>query len=280
MAGGASKPRRGAWLGPGLGLVGVSWAANAALDGTRTHLLFFPLWLGYALAVDGWTARRTGTSILARTGLGWAALFAVSAPAWWLFEFLNRRLRNWEYLGGDEFGDLEYFLYSSLSFSTVLPAVMGTAELVRSMPWIERFARGPRVRATPGRMVLCFALGVAMLASMLVWPRALYPFCWTSLVFLLEPVCRRLRRPSLLDALAEGDWRPWMSLWSAGLVCGFFWEMWNVTSWPKWIYHTPGVEFWKVFEMPLLGYLGYLPFAMELWLLAQLCLPSAARPRL
>jgi hypothetical protein len=33
------------------------------------------------------------------------------------------------------------------------------------------------------------------------------------------------------------------------------------------------VGFWKVFEMPILGYLGYLPFAMELFLMAQLALP-------
>ena len=264
----------------GLGLVAVGWFLNWSLAGLRTHVLFFPLWLGYALVVDGWTARRTGTSPLARSGRAWAALFLVSAPAWWLFEFINRRLGNWEYLGGDAFSDLEYVFYSSLSFSTVMPALLGTAELVRSTRWVERFARGPRVRATPGGMVLCFILGLLMLGSMLAWPRALYPFCWTSLVFLLEPVCRRLRRPSLLDDLAVGDWRPWVSLWSAGLACGFFWEMWNIASWPKWIYHTPGTDFWHVFEMPLLGYLGYLPFSMELFLLAQLFVPAAARPRL
>jgi hypothetical protein len=261
-------------------LTGVTWALNASLDGLRTHLLFFPLWLGYALAVDGWTFARTGTSPLARARRGWAALFLVSAPAWWLFELINRRLQNWEYHGGEELSDLEYFLYSSLAFSTVMPALLGTAELVRSGRWVERFARGPRVRATPFGMALCFAAGLAMLASMLAWPRVLYPFCWTSFVFLLEPVCWRLRRPALCDDLARGDWRPWISLWTAGLVCGFFWELWNVPSWPKWTYDTPGVDFWHVFEMPLLGYLGYLPFSLEVWLLAQLFAPGAARPRL
>jgi hypothetical protein len=41
--------------------------------------------------------------------------------------------------------------------------------------------------------------------------------------------------------------------------------MWNYWSWPKWIYHTPGVQFLHVFEMPLLGYGGYVPFALELF---------------
>ena len=49
------------------------------------------------------------------------------------------------------------------------------------------------------------------------------------------------------------------------MVCGFFWEMWNYWAAPKWVYHVPFVDFWHVFEMPLLGYLGYLPFALELY---------------
>ena len=49
---------------------------------------------------------------------------------------------------------------------------------------------------------------------------------------------------------------------------------------PKWIYHVPYVGVAKVFEMPLLGYLGYFPFAMELWLLAHLLLPRGPQVEL
>ena len=31
------------------------------------------------------------------------------------------------------------------------------------------------------------------------------------------------------------------------------------------IYQIPFVDFWRIFEMPVLGYLGYLPFALELF---------------
>ena len=48
--------------------------------------------------------------------------------------------------------------------------------------------------------------------------------------------------------------------------------MWNVNSWPKWVYEVPFVGFWHVFEMPLLGYFGYLPFAMELFAAVHLVL--------
>jgi len=43
------------------------------------------------------------------------------------------------------------------------------------------------------------------------------------------------------------------------LFTGLWWEIWNYYSLPKWVYTIPYVGFWKIFEMPLLGYLGY-PF--------------------
>jgi hypothetical protein len=52
---------------------------------------------------------------------------------------------------------------------------------------------------------------------------------------------------------------------AAGLVCGFFWEMWNFWSLPQWYYTVPHVGFGKVFAMPILGYGGYLPFALEIF---------------
>jgi hypothetical protein len=51
----------------------------------------------------------------------------------------------------------------------------------------------------------------------------------------------------------------------AGLVCGVLWEFWNFDAFPKWYYTIPFVGFWKVFEMPLLGYIGYGPFAWEVF---------------
>lgn len=56
-----------------------------------------------------------------------------------------------------------------------------------------------------------------------------------------------------------------ISLMLGCLICGFFWEMWNYYAYPKWIYQIPGVDFIHVFEMPLLGYLGYIPFSFEIF---------------
>ena len=268
--------RRPGWgtLACGLALVALFWPLNWMLE--STHVLFFPLWLGYVLAVDGLVRLRTGTSLLARAPRTFVALFPLSVPSWWLFEAFNERLHNWEYLGAERFSDLEYFLYASLSFSTVVPAVFESAELVRSFAFVERFARGPRFPrsgASAGYRAALVALGLALTAATLLWPRQCFPFVWMGPVFVLEALCLQLGRRCFTDELLRGDWRTWMALWLGGLLCGFFWEMWNLWSFPKWIYHVPYVGFWKVFEMPILGYLGYLPFAMELFLMAQLALP-------
>jgi hypothetical protein len=254
----------------GLGLIAVSWPANWLLAGLRTHLWFFPLWLGFILVVDALTVRRVGSSIMTRSPRGWLGLFVVSAPAWWLFEAINLRTGNWEYLGRDEFSAIGYALMATVAFSTVIPAVFGAAELVRSYAWVDRFAA---VRPLPeGRFgpIAQAAAGATMLALLLVWPRECFPLVWVSLWLLLEPLNDRLGARTLIGPLRRGDARPLVALATGALLCGVFWEMWNFASFPKWIYHIPYVGFGKVFEMPVLGYGGYVPFAWELFALYQL----------
>jgi hypothetical protein len=266
----------------GLTLILVFWPLNWGLpDELRpTAFLFFPLWLGYALLVDSLVFVRTGRSILTRSSRGFVWLFVGSAPAWWLFELINRRTQNWEYPGAETFSGLEYFILCTVAFSTVMPAVFGTAELVRSGSWMNRFASGPKIQPTRNLVLGLFLAGGGMLAALLLWPRTCYPLVWGSVFLILEPINIALGRPHLFQWLARGDWRPVVALSLGALVCGFFWEMWNYYSYPKWMYHTPGVEFLYVFEMPLLGYLGYVPFAWELFSLHNLTLPRNVGPRL
>ena len=249
----------------GLLLVAICWPLNWTLPGMRTAWLFFPLWLGYVLIVDALVLARTGTSLYARSPRDFMLLFLASAPVWWLFELINSRTGNWEYLGGDTLSQFQYYLLCTLSFSTVMPAVFETAELARTFRWMERFASGPRVLPTPKFSLGMLLLGLGMLGLTLVWPKYCYPLVWTSLALILEPTNRWLGRRHLLEALQYGDWRPVISLSLGALICGFFWEMWNYYSYPKWIYHTPGAQFLHIFEMPLLGYGGYIPFALELF---------------
>lgn len=261
-----------AWRHTAVGglLLGVSWPLNWLLPGARTHVLFFPLWLGYILVVDALVLRRTGSSPLTRSPRDFAMLFVISVPVWWLFEAINWRTGNWQYLGRELFSDLEYGFFASLGFSTVMPAVFVTAELVGSVAWFGRFAHGPRVPVTSRVSAGVFLVGSAMLTVLLALPRYFYPCVWIAVFCLVEPINLWLGRLSIMTRLQQGDWRPVAALSTGALICGFFWEMWNYFSYPKWVYHLPGVAFWPLFEMPVLGYLGYLPFGLELYVLAHL----------
>ncbi|HEX7070815.1 MAG TPA: hypothetical protein VF190_08410 [Rhodothermales bacterium] len=266
------------WLG--LALIAVAWPLNWLLAGPRTHLLFFPLWLGYVLVVDALVLRRTGRSMATSEPRRFAALFVVSIPLWWIFELLNERTRNWQYLGAELFSDLEYALLASVAFSTVIPAVLETAELVSSFRWMKRVSDGPRLPGEGAFEFVLFGAGLGMLGLVVARPEAFYPFLWGALYAIVEPINVRLGRPNLLSGLHRGDWRPLVALSVGALICGFFWEMWNYFSYPKWVYRTPGVEFLHVFEMPLLGYIGYLPFAWEVYAFVHLVMPSPPRLRL
>lgn len=261
----------------GLLLIAVAWPLSWLLPGLRSHYLFFPLWLGYILLVDALVARRRAGSLLTDSPKRFILLFVVSAPAWWLFEALNLRLGNWVYLGREEFTHLEYFLLASLSFSTVIPAVFETADLLRTLRWVDRFRAGPRLPTSRITLVTWFLAGLAMLALLVALPRYFFPLTWLSLLFLFEPIAWKLGRPCLLRFWSRGDWRPAVSLAVGALICGFFWELWNFRSYPKWIYEIPYFDFVHIFEMPALGYLGYLPFGLELYPLAHLLMPH--RPR-
>jgi len=251
------------WIG--IILISVFWYLNWNLNGLRTDLLFFPLWLGYALTVDAINYIRKGTSLLTRSKKKFIRLFFISAPAWWLFELINWRTQNWFYDGKQYFTDVEYAVLATISFLTVMPAVFGTAELVGTFKWVNKFKSRKAKTVTNKTMYKFFVAGILMLGLILIFSDYFYYFEWAAVYFILEPINFKLKNNTLIEFVANGNWKPVVALSVGALICGFFWEMWNFYSYPKWIYNTPMIDFLHVFEMPLLGYIGYIPFAWELY---------------
>lgn len=243
---------------------------------------FFPLWLGFIVSVNGATQQRTGSCLMRRAPRRWFALFAVSAGCWWGFEWLNRFVRNWHYLNVGEVGPLEYLVHATLCFSTVLPAVAAVAEWLSSLhQWNESVRNGPAwswLARRDAALVLA-VLGCVSLLATGFWPQWFYPALWVSPLALQLAAPGLLNRPGLAHEMARGDWRRAASWMIAALGCGFFWEMWNWLSLAKWIYTVPGVDCWHVFEMPALGYAGYLPFGLECLLVAEWALGDLRRAR-
>jgi len=262
-----SSPRAGAfpwwgWLGLALIAVGwsLAWKGGLVPPGWRRHT-FTPLWLGYVIAMNALVFHRTGRSPLTHRTGWFLTLFPVSAAFWWLFEYLNQFANNWYYTGTHATSDWDYFTQATLPFSTVLPAIASTLAWLRQFPRIEGLALPP-IQVSPALAWLALLTGAAALAAMGLSPELFYATLWIGPPLVFCGLQQIVVGETLLSPLARGDWRPLLQPALAALVCGFFWELWNSGSLAQWHYSIPYAQRFHVFEMPLLGYAGYLPFGI------------------
>lgn len=265
----ASAPRSfPGWGWAGLALGAAAWAlawTRLAWFAPWQPFTFSPLWIAYILVVNALTFRRSGRCMMLNRPRHFLALFPVSAAFWWFFEYLNRFVQNWHYVGIGDLTSGEYILFATLPFATVLPAVLGTRELLDTYPGLTAGLDGVApLRPRRPRLVagIVLALACAGLAGLAVWPDLLFPMVWLAPLLLIVSV-RVLHGEPAFAGLGGGGWSAVVRLALAALICGFFWEMWNFGSQAKWIYLVPYVDRFHLFEMPLLGYAGYLPFGLE-----------------
>ncbi len=261
-----------AWGAIGLALIATGWTL-AWREGLvpaewRRHA-FTLLWLGYIVAMNALRYRRSGRSPLTHRTAWFLSLFPVSAAFWWLFEYLNQFSGNWYYAGVSASGALDYFVQASLPFSTVLPAVASTWAWLASFPRLDSLSLPP-IRGRASLAWVAMAAGLLGLAALPMWPDMLFPLLWLAPLLVLAALQYLVTGETLFAPLMDGDWRRVLQPALAALVCGLFWELWNYGSLAKWHYSIPYVDRFHVFEMPLLGYAGYLPFGVECALVLQL----------
>lgn len=241
----------------------VSWIfawTRFDLPGPAEQHTFFPLWLGLIFTLDGLVFRRAGRSFFATRRPAFLLMFPVSALSWWYFEFLNRFVQNWWYPDRMDFGPGHYLVYSSLCFSTVLPAIFEIHALLMTFPSLRRrWSAGPRLRI-PRAAAVFFVLGAALLPLIPIFPDPLFFATWVAPLALLAGALGLARVKSPFDPIKLGDWSAAISLSLAALICGFLWEMWNFGSSPRWEYAVPWLDRFHLFAMPAVGYTGYLPF--------------------
>ena len=234
------------------------------------------MWTAYILLADAWVLRRDGRSLLRDRPREAALMATISIPLWLLFEGYNVRLRNWAYFGVPESAWVAAVAYA-WSFATIWPAIFETAALLGAGPLPT-----PPTARRPARLSLglrvAMVVGAAFVTVPLVLPAAVRPwtfgFVWLGFVLLLDPVNFRAGRPSFLAAWRAGD-RALVRRWLvAGIVCGILWEFWNYWALAKWRYvGVPVFPSVRLFEMPLIGYLGFPPFALEVFALYHLVRP-------
>lgn len=257
---------------PRSGLVGLAIIGAAELLlflGVEPVAIFFtPIcWTGYILAIDAAVFRVRGRSLLRTEPQAFVWMAVLSIFLWLVFEAYNLELRNWTYVGLPRNELIRYFGYG-WSFATIWPAVLETADFLLATTFRERGPAPPP--PAPGRSTAVWIVpGLAMLVVPLFArfdvQTYLFGLVWLGFILAIDPWNYRARRPSLMGDLLQGYRARLWALLLAGSICGVLWEFWNYWATGKWLYIFPILEQYRIFEMPVLGYLGFPAFALEIF---------------
>lgn len=228
---------------------------------------YFPLiWLSYILVIDSVIYNLKKRSWINNHFWGFVGVFILSAFFWYGFEALNVFVRNWNYIGSGALGSgVSHSIFRFLSFSTVLPALLETYELILALRIFDGARLKSGYKITSGFLYGMIGIGIGSFFAPILFPAFAFPLVWLSFFFILDPINYLNSRPSIIGHLQDKNLKVPLSLLLAGIVLGFLWEFWNYWAVIKWTYSIPYVGFFKIFEMPILGYFGYFPFAFELY---------------
>ena len=222
-------------------------------------------WWSYILIIDAIIYRLKGNSLILSRTKELLLMVPWSVFIWLIFEAANLSLENWYYINLPN-STVERWLGYAVAYGTVLPGIFETTELLETIVVLKKSQTKKTVLSQKGHRVLIL-LGVLCLVSSVLIPKYFFPFIWVGFIFLLEPFNYRFGGRSLLKDLEGENPRKIYLLLTAGLICGLLWEFWNFWSLSKWIYTVPFFEDMKGFEMPVLGFLGFPPFAIQAYVM-------------
>jgi len=268
------KLQRGRFLWYGwLGLAIMAGAELCLIAGQSFVARWFTpiVWTGYILFADALAFRLRGRSLIHDQPREALMVPWLSVGCWLIFEAYNLVLRNWFYVGVPQNPWVRNWAYL-WSFATIFPGIFETADVLEGLGLFRK------ARVSPGRissfgLALSFLVGLAFVTIPPLLPpqvaRYTFALVWIGFVPLLEPIHHALDVPSLYRAWERGNPRPVYLLLAAGAVCGLLWEFWNYWATAGWRYTVPwpldfGVYY---FRMPLLGLLGFPPFAVECYVM-------------
>jgi hypothetical protein len=234
---------------------------------------FTPIvWTGYILFVDSLVLRLKGESLIHDRLKEFLMMLWLSIFFWLMFEVYNLFLKNWYYVNLPSQAWQRNLGYG-WAFATIFPGIFETTELLEALFPFHRIRRSP-FRFSDFSLSLSVVMGVlcVIVPPLLPYPiaRYLFGFVWLGFFFLVDPLNMQLGAPSILRDWEEGQPGRTYALLLGGLVCGILWEFWNYWARTKWIYAVPILSEIKIFEMPVLGFLGFPPFAVECYVLYHL----------
>ncbi len=222
-------------------------------------------WWSYILIIDAIIYRLKGNSLLLNRTGEFFLMIPWSIFLWLIFETANFSLENWYYINLPK-STVERWVGYAVAYGTVLPGMFETTEFLETTGLFKNLRIKKIMISYVGRLVLIL-LGTFCLVASILMPEYFFPLIWIGFIFLLEPFIYRFGGKSLLKDLEEGNLRKIFFLLLAGLICGILWEFWNFWALSKWVYTVPFFEEGKGFEMPVPGFLGFPPFAIEVYVM-------------
>ena len=266
------------WIGAALTLFfwWLMWTRVTPF-GDLVYFAFTPLWWGFILTLDGLVYHRSGGySLLAARPKTLLISAAVSLVGWFYFEYFDYfALGNWYYPNSTmpELSHAIVVLLYLIAYTTVWPVIFEWYTLLNTFPClVSRYSKGPKIVLSGG---VLFWGGFLLIFAVVFFP---YPLFWVMWIGPLAIFSGQLIRKGIWNpftAMAEGNWGPALLMALSALFNGFCWELWNwgsahptqpVTNPNYWVYDIPYVNVIHIFaEMPLLGYLGYMPFGILAW---------------
>jgi len=238
----------------------LSFLSSQQIEPIYTLYYIFAWWC-YIFFIDGIIYILKGDSLIISRTKNFLLMLPVSSAIWFIFEIINIRLKNWQYINLPFDENLRYFGYI-ISYATVLPAIFETTEFIETLGIFQKIKiKSINIKEEHNKKLLYS--GLIMFSLTLLLPKYFFPLIWLCFIFIIEPINYRLSLPSIIREIRAARWIKIFNLFFAGLICGILWEMWNFNAGAKWIYNIPFVGKWKIFEMPLLGYLGFPVFALE-----------------
>ncbi|MBI4668654.1 MAG: hypothetical protein HY747_05635 [Elusimicrobia bacterium] len=241
-----------------IAMVGWLWLGNPP---AWFRLFFYNLiWWPHLALVETSVELLWGGALLYRNFKGFIFLCLASTPFWTAYEIVNAGIGNWHYLNLPENPAVRWIGYA-VSYASVLPAIRVYLELLR-----------PKISHQPSTLYplpsTLFRLGlfiaIAQFALCLAFPDLFYPLAWSFAFFIIEPlIVRILPGRSYLAEWLRGRWDLTVKTLIAGLMAGVTWEFFNWKAASKWVYTIPAdVVLFKIFEMPVLGFIGFSAFAL------------------
>lgn len=220
--------------------IGTAVLSGAAFSDSQAVYPF--LWWGLVLILDSinsWKWKESPIRGRIKNFLG--VTLPLSAIYWLYFEFINFAYPQWQYVGIVEGTVLRVFL-TFISFATVIPAVTEIFWLFHGP-----VKTGNKSRFSPWFSLIGLVMAVAPFFSDIF---ILNQLVWIAPFFIILPFLSH-------DLFNIRFWS-WTVI--SGLITGFIWEFLNFWAGGKWIY-TILPDAFRIFEMPVYGYLGFIPFA-------------------